>query len=249
MNGLMWIDVKQANGADASTIFPLQTIPNFFYERDMLFVSITSGGGTHCYYYRINNRINRNPQMSKYEIDIPNYDPPTKVPQKETTDRLDGGFVKVRGGLFVDNRIYFVFCKPDKDGFNGIALTRIRISDFAVKTKFFHDNQNSEYAYPNIVHRGDGPDDHRLLLVYQRSGINHWPQVRYRKIKASMKADGNSVTLQSSESFRKECGDRGARWGDYIGIQRQGSSDNYWIMGHTGNSNNMWRSHLIKLGL
>lgn len=250
MNGLMWLDVKQANGDDASTILPLQTIPNFFYEKDMLFVSITSGGGSNCYYYRINNRINNNPQMSKHEINIPDYELPTKVSQKETSDKLDGGRVKVRGGLFVDNMIYFAFCKPDAGGFDGIALTRIRISDFAIKTKYFNDNQNSEYNYPNLAHRGTSPTDHRLLLVYQRSGINHWPQVRYRKIKSNMSADGSSVTIQSSENFREECDDdRGARWGDYIGIQRQGKSNNYWVMGHTGNSSNKWRSHLIKIGL
>jgi hypothetical protein len=252
MNGLMWLNIKQpGNDRMASTIFPLQTIPAWFYERDMLFASIQSGGGGNCYYYRINNRINRSPELRKYEIDIPDYEPPTKVNQKDTDVQLNAGFVKIRGGLFVDNRIYFVFTKPDKDGFNGIAFTRIKIEDFAVKTKFFHDNQNSEYTYPNLAHIGRNKDSHQMLLVYQRSGIDHQPQIRMRKIRSNMSADGNSTTLQSSESFRKECGsgDRGTRWGDYIGIQRKGTANRCWVAGHTANKNNVWRSHLIKVEL
>jgi len=250
MNGLMWLDIKQAeDDRTASTLFPMLTIPNRFFVRDMLFTSIQSGGGSHAYYYRINNRINNNPELKKYRINIPDYLPPTNVDQSNTTDQLNAGFVKIRGGLFLDDFMYFVFTKPDNDGFNGIALTRIKVTNFDVKTKFFHDNQNSEYTYPNISHRGRNKESHQLLLVYQRSGINHLPQIRVRKIKSNMSADGGSTTLQSSENSRRECGTRGARWGDYIGIQRELGKNTFWIAGHTASANRRWRSHLIKLNL
>jgi hypothetical protein len=250
MNGLMWLDILQpgSNDRKATTIFPMQTIPTWFYEKDMLFTSITFSGSSSFYYYRINNRIDNSPELSKYELSISEYNWPANMSQKDTDIKLSGGFIKIRGGFFVDNLLYFVFAKPDEDGFNGIALVRLKIKNFEVKTKFFHDNQNSEYCYPNIAHSGDSKDSHKALLVYLRSGINHFPEVRIRKIKSNMSADGNSTTIQSSDSFCSHCkSDNKVRWGDYIGVQRKGTSNRFWIAGQTANNSNMWRSNLTKI--
>lgn len=251
MDALMWRDVTPDWSFNpAGSILPLASRAGFFLTQGIYMVSVNSFGGSEAFVYHIDDDINHSPEMKKFNVDITDYETPTKVSQKDTKEKLDGGDCRVKGGFYMNGRLYFVFARRDADGFNGIACHRIRISNHDVTNKFFHDNQVTEYCYPNIVHRGRSKTDKRTLLVYLRSGPERFPQIRMRKLKSSMSAASASRTIETSDSFRNQANTSTARWGDYIGIQRRSpSSSKFWIAGHTANVNNRWSTQIIEMDM
>lgn len=233
----------------AASIFAVPASRSRMYGPGMYFVSTVSGGAGDVYLFHITKHIGDDPELRKYKIDIPDYEPPASAAQKGTSKRLDIGDCRVKGAYYQHGKVYFVFTKDDGHAFGGISYNRIRISDLYHKSKFFHDNQNSDYSYPNIANRLSNETYSRAVLVFLRSGTDVFPQMRKRFLRGSMTALGRSTRIRAGASFRSNSSCNTCRWGDYIGLQRKYGTKSAWTTGHTPGTDNRWRSHLLRIEL
>lgn len=256
--GTFWRDIKPNGSFMSSTsIFAVPSVWSSMYGPNAFFISTWSMGGGDVFLYEITNHLNNNPSLNKYTIDISNYEVARPAFQKNTNKRLDVGDCRIKGGYYQKGKIYFVFSKDDGHGFSGISYNRITLSNLNVKSKYFNDDRNSDYAYPAIAPRTDHSESYsRAVLVYLRSGSGVFPQIRKRLLKGNMSAVSGSTTIKHGANFRTSsntascsniCSCNCFRWGDYISIQRKFGTKRVWLVGHTPSASNSWRTHLISI--
>jgi len=188
-------------------------------------------------------------RLEKYTINIGSYEPPANAYQPDTDERLEIADCRITGAYYQNRKIYFVFTKDDGHAFGGIAFYRLRLSSLNYKRWFFHDDQHSDYSYPNLCNRAGYEDYSRAVIVYLRSGKHTYPQIRMRMFNGSMEPIAASSTIKKGDTFRKNNNNNPARWGDYIGIQREYGTKRAWVTGHTANASNVWRTRLISIDL
>jgi hypothetical protein len=220
-----------------------------YYGPGHYFVSTKYSGGHELYLFHITDHLFNDPVLKKYTIDIGPYDPPANAFQPDTDERLDIADCRITGAYYQNRKIYFVFTKDDGHAFGGIAFYRLRLSSLNYKRWFFHDDQNSDYTYANLANRGEYEDYSRAVIVYLRSGKHTFPQIRMRLFNASMEPVRRSSTIKRGEHFRENNKSAPARWGDYIGIQREFGTQRAWVTGHIANASHEWRSRLISIDL
>lgn len=199
---------------------------------------------------KINGHLSSDPDLIRYAgLNITPYTASGAAFQPDTF-LLDPGDCRISSAYYQRGKLYFVFSKDDGQGFSGISYNRVRLSDLHYKSKFFHDNQNSDYCYPAITNRLGNERYSRAVLAYLRSGPNTYPQIRIRYLRGNMSAKRRSTTVQLGHwsNFGAASGEE-ARWGDYIGIQKRYGTDYAWLIGHIANSDHIWRSHLIRVSL
>ena len=245
INGVSWRDVKPSGSSNfADGIIAVPAARTTMYGPGHYLLSTSSVGGGDVFLYHITSHLEDDPELDKYRIDVPDYEVPASAAQKGTDQRLDVGDCRIRSAYYQHGKVYFVFSNDDGNNFSGISYNRIRINDLYHKSKFFHGNENFDYSYPAITNRKSNETYSRALLVFQSSGRTIFPQIRKRLLQGNMSAVSSSSRLRGGASFRNR-----ARWGDYISVQRKYGTKTAWTTGHTPSTTNVWRTHLISIGL
>lgn len=249
--GLFWQDITPDwHIFPIGGLYAVPSATSTHYGPGIYLISTKSKGGGDVYLFEITDRHDSEPELRKYSINIDDYEVAPSAAQNGTAERLDAGDCRIKGAFYLRGRITFVFAKDDGHSFSGIAVTRIRIRDFFLIQKFFHNEQNGDYCYPSIAHRSQSRNNFKTLMVFLKSSNDVFPQVRMQTMRGrTLSRIGHSTRIQSGESFRDD-GERGvARWGDYISVQRKYGTRTAWALAHTADENNLWRSHLIKIDL
>ncbi len=249
--GILWQDIKPNwHWSPIGGVYAVPSATRKHYGPGIYLIACSAMGGGDAFLFEITNRHNKSPEMRKYTININDYSPAVSAAQPNTRERLDVGDCRIKGAFYLRDRITFVFSKSNPLSFSGIAVTRINVTNFHVRQRFFHNNGKSDYCYPSIAHRTQSTRNYGTIMVFQNSGTNVFPQIRKQSMRGrTLTKIASSRSIQTGNTARLDGNNLPNRWGDYITIQRKFGAPVAWMVGHTANDRNQWRSHLIKIDL
>ncbi len=182
----IWPDILDADGQPGVFLCPLSDgLMADSYDRGIYLVSTElltfPQTGTKLYWYHLTDSIGAlgatidSRQLGSGQP----YGVPYAGAQLGSSDLLDLGTCKVQSGFHLAGKLYFVYCK-NTNTYCTVVLNRVDTQNNTLQRDGwgFSSGQQDD-SYPAIAFAGiDSSDDAKLLMTYQRSGSNIFPQMR-----------------------------------------------------------------------
>lgn len=237
----IWPDILDANGQMGFFLCPLSDgLMADSYNRGIYLAStefISPGQtGTELYWYHLTDSIGAAGAIvvSEKRGSGLSYEVPPIGYQLGSPDYLDLGNCRVHSGFHLAGKLYFVYCKSTND-YGTIVLNRVDTQTNTLQRHGwgFSSGQQDD-SYPSIAFAGvDSTDDSKLLMCFQRSGANIFPQMRAVYFDSIF--PGNSMLVRLGQGHLDLVSTAGfnERMGDYTTTQRRygAATPTCWAVG------------------
>ncbi len=236
----IWPDILDADGQAAVFLCPLSDgLMADSYDRGIYLVSTElltfPQTGTKLYWYRLTDSIGAlgatidSRQLGSGQP----YGVPYAGAQLGSSDLLDLGTCKVQSGFHLAGKLYFVYCK-NTNTYCTVVLNRVDTQNNTLQRDGwgFSSGQQDD-SYPAIAFAGiDSIDDAKVLMTFQRSGSNIFPQMRAVYFDSVFPSSSMLVKLGEGYLDLNPTPLISERFGDYNSAQRRygAATPNCWAM-------------------
>ncbi len=225
----IWPDILDASGQMAFFLCPLSdglmadSYNKGIYLASTEFVSVGQTG-TKLFWYHLTDSIGAaGATINSYQLGSGQpYEVPPIGYQLGSTDYLDLGNCRVHSGFHLAGKLYFVYCK-NTNMYCTVVLNRVGTQANSLKRNGwgFSSGQQDD-SYPSIAFAGvDSTDDSKLLMCFQRSGFNIFPQMKAVYFDSTFAP--SSMLVKLGEGYIELIPTPGIneRMGDYTTTQRR----------------------------
>jgi Secretion system C-terminal sorting domain len=225
----IWPDILDGDGQPGIFLCPLSDgLMADSYNRGIFLASTEykSAGqaATKLFWYHLTDSIGGSgATVDSYQLGSGQpYDVPGIGYQLGSTDYLDLGNCRVQSGFHLGGKLYFVYCKGTNT-YCTVVLNRVDTqSNTLQRDGWGFSSGQQDDSYPSIAFAGvDSTDDAKLLMTFQRSGFNIFPQMRAVYFDSVFSL--SSMLVKIGEGYIELINSAGVneRLGDYTTTQRR----------------------------
>lgn len=236
--------------ASPFTLLPLSYGQNGTTGPGVLLVSteLSSSGSNNINLYQITDvQSAPNEALNHWNVNTSTYSTGGNATQSGG-GLIDTGDNRALSGFYMDDIIHFVFHSDIGNGWNGINYNRLNIQTLTNTSSTFGLQGTYDYCYPAVASYSNSQNDHSVVIGFERSGPNIYPQYRVVHCDNGGNWSPSVLVQQGYSGIVNACGSP-ERWGDYTGISRKqnSSSPTVWIAGAYANSNNYWGNWIAEI--
>jgi hypothetical protein len=229
LNLRIWPDILDADGQPGIFLCPFsdglmaESYASGIYLASTELISFPQMG-TKLYWYHLTDSIGAvGATVNSYQLSSGQpYSVPPVGEQLGSSDYLDLGNCRIHSGFHLSGKLYFVYCK-NTNNYCTVVLNRVHVqSNTLQRDSWGFSAGQQDDSYPSIAFLGvDSLDDGKLLMCFQRSGHNIFPQMRAVYFDSIFSA--NSMLVRQGDGFLDLNPSAGAdeRFGDYTMTQRR----------------------------